>query len=61
MDDEEKIKDILEEINRCLLRYPKQSDDPELDGYYAVALVLCQSQMKLVKTALLRMIDKNVQ
>ena len=49
---EQKIDKILEEIERCMVRYPEWVDKPGQDRYYAVALILHKSQMTLVKEAL---------
>ena len=49
---EQKIDKILEEIERCMVRYPEWVDKPGQDRYYAVALILLKSQMLLVKEAL---------
>ena len=49
---EQKIDKILEEIERCMVRYPEWVDKPGQDRYYAVALILLKSQMTLVKEAL---------
>lgn len=49
---EQKIDKILEEIERCMVRYPEWVDKPGNDRYYGVALILFKSQMLLVKEAL---------
>ncbi len=49
---EQKIDEILEEIEKCMVRYPEWVDKPGNDRYYAVALILLKSQMTLVKEAL---------
>jgi len=49
---EQKIDKILEEIEKCMTRYPEWVDEPGNDRYYAVALILLKSQMLLVKEAL---------
>lgn len=48
----QQIDNILEEIEKCMVRYPEGDNKPELDRFYAVALPLCKSQMTLVKEAL---------
>ena len=49
---EQKIDKILEEIERCMVRYPEWVDKPGNDKYYGMALILFKSQMLLVKEAL---------
>ena len=48
----QKIDNILEEIEKCIVRYPEWVTKPGNDRYYAVALPLFKSQMTLVKEAL---------
>ena len=48
----QKIDKILEEIKKCIVRYPEDVGKSGQDRYYAVALILCKSQMTLVKEAL---------
>ncbi len=48
----QQIDNILEEIEKCMVRYPEWVTKPGQDRYYAVALILCKSQMTLVKEAL---------
>ena len=49
---EQKIDKILDEIERCMVRYPEWVDKPGNDRYYGMALILFKSQMLIVKEAL---------
>jgi len=49
---EEKINQILEMIERCMIEYPEWIDEPGQDRYYATTLLLHKSQILLVKEGL---------